>query len=110
MEASLHEAFPSSSLWQVTPSVGEALVSYEVRLPVPITLAESRTALGTVRKGLAHLLSRFEPQRFEAVEQHLSTFGERETLARLNLRDPRQRATPLPAKGQRPTDSNPTVH
>lgn len=110
MEASLQEAFPSSRLWQVTPSVGEQLVSYEVRLPIPITLAESRTALGAVRKGLAHLLARFEPQRFKAVEQHLSTFGERETLARLNLRDPRHRATPLPRDGKRPTDSNPTVH
>ncbi|MFV2007020.1 MAG: hypothetical protein ACC667_06220 [Longimicrobiales bacterium] len=110
MEASLQEAFPSSRLWQVTPSVGEELVSYEVRLPMPLTLAESRTALGTVRKGLAHLLSRFEPQRFRAVEQHLSTFGERETLARLKLRDPRRRAMPLPAKRERPTDSSSTVH
>ncbi len=110
MEASLQEAFPSSRLWQVTPSVGEELVSYEVRLPIPITLAEARTALGAVRKGLAHLLARFEPQRFEAVEQHLSTFGERETLARLRLRDPRHRATPLPRDGERPADSNPTVH
>ncbi len=110
MEASLQEAFPSSRLWQVTPSVGEELVSYEVRLPIPITLAESRTALATVRKGLAHLLSRFEPQRFKAVEQNLITFGERETLAQLHLRNPRHRATPLPTKGQRPTDSNSTVH
>ena len=110
MEASLKEAFPSSRLWQVTPSVGEELVSYEVRMPIPISLAESRSALGAVRKGLAHLLSRFEPQRFEAVEQHLSTFGERETLARLHLRDPRHRATLLPSEARRPTDSNPTVH
>lgn len=110
IEASLQEAFPSSRLWQVTPSVGEELVSYEVRMPIPITLAESRTALGTVRKGLAHLLSRFEPQRFKAVEQQVSTFGERETLARLNFRDSRYRAIRLPTKGERPTDSNPTVH
>ena len=110
MEAMLHEAFPSSRLWQVTPSVGEELVSDSVRLAMPITLAESRTALGEVRSGLAHLLSRFEPDRFKAVEQHLSTFGERETLARLNLRAPRHRATPLPRGGQPPTDSNMTVH
>ncbi len=110
METSLKEAFPSSRLWQVTSSVGEELVSYEVRMPIPISLAESRTALGAVRKGLAHLLSRFEPQRFKAVEQHLITFGERETLARLNLREPRHRATPLPREEQRLTDSNPTVH
>lgn len=110
MEASLKEAFPSSRLWQVTPSVGEELVSYEVRMPIPISLAESRSALGVVRKGLAHLLSHFEPQRFKAVEQHLSTFGERETLARLHLRGPRHRATLVPSEGQPPTDSNPTVH
>ena len=111
MEGSLHEAFPSSGLWQVTPSVGEELISYEVRLPTPVTLAESRTALGAVRRGLAHLLSRFEPDRFEAVVTQLSTFGERETLARLNLRDPRHRATPLlKARQQQAADSNITVH
>ena len=110
MEAHLREAFPASRLWQVTPTVGEELVSYEARLSMPITLAESRATLGAVRGGLADLLSRFEPERFKAVEQQLGTFGVRETLARLRLRDPRQRATPISAGADVPVASNTTVH
>lgn len=110
MEAHLREAFPASRLWQVTPTVGEELVSYEARLSMPITLAESRATLGAVRAGLADLLSRFEPERFKAVEQQLGTFGVSETLARLRLREPRQRATPISAGADVPVASNTTVH
>lgn len=60
-----------------------------------MTLVEAREELQTIRRGLGWLLARFEPGRSKAVEHHLSTFGSRETLARLPVRERRLKSVPL---------------
>ncbi|MDX1632868.1 MAG: hypothetical protein R3234_13440, partial [Thermoanaerobaculia bacterium] len=87
LEEALREAFSMADLRR-SSSGPTGSVTYEVRLPLPVTSGEARALLERVRFGLGHLLARFEPDRYEAVEGVLKTFGARETLARLRLRDP----------------------
>jgi hypothetical protein len=63
--------------------------------------------VGEFREGLAHLLGRFEPQRFRALKELLQTFGVRETLSRLYLREPRESSQPISAS---PQLGGPVVH
>ena len=70
-------------------------ISYQVRFPLPLTFSEAQSQVREVREGLAHLLARFEPHRYRALQEVLETFGTRETLARLNLREPREQVQPL---------------
>lgn len=65
-----------------------ASLAYELRLPLPVTVDEARRLLERVRFGVGHLLARFEPDRYRAVESVIRTFGVRETLARLHLERP----------------------
>ncbi|RMH23174.1 MAG: hypothetical protein D6701_00560 [Gemmatimonadetes bacterium] len=97
LEAGLLAAFPRCEVSRVTRTDGAPDVSYHVRLPLPVDLLEARRALATIRRGLADLLARFEPDRFRTVEETLGTFGARETLARLQVRTPAQRVVPLRA-------------
>ena len=62
---------------------------------MPLTFAEARAQVRETREGLAHLLARFEPHRYRALQEVLETFGVRETLARLRLREPREQIQPL---------------
>ena len=55
----------------------------------PLLLAEARDELRKVRQGLGRLLARFEPERFKGIDQHLATFGSRDTLSQLNVRERR---------------------
>src|SRR5690606_3082876 len=87
LEDALREAFPHGDLRRlVTPGAG-----YQVRLPLPLTLDEARTTLAGIRSGLAHLVARFEPDRYRVIEPMLATFGSRETLAQLHVAGPRAR-------------------
>ena len=95
LEAAVLEAFPHSEVLRVTEAHEGGSVRYQVRLSLPATLAEAREELLTIRRGLGRLLARFEPGRFKAVEHHLSTFGSRETLARLSVRERRVKSEPL---------------
>ncbi len=95
LEAAVLEAFPHSEVLRVTEAHEGGSVQYQVRLNLPVTLAEAREELQTIRRGLGRLLARFEPGRFKAVEHHLSTFGSRETLARLSVRERRVKTEPL---------------
>ena len=102
LEDALRAAFPLRDLRRVLPSVETEGLSYQVRFPLPLTFAEVRAQVHEIREGLAHLLARFEPQRFRALQEVLETFGSRETLARLRLREPREQVQPLsgpPAAG-----------
>ena len=56
-----------------------------MRFPLPTSLAEARVALAGVRRGLASMMARFEPARFESIERVLATFGDRETLGGMRL-------------------------
>ena len=95
LEEALQEAFPEKDMRRIVPvGVGGSL-SYQVRFPLPLSLAEVRLALEGVRRGLGHLLARFEPERYRAVESLLHTFGARETLGVLHIREPREEAVPL---------------
>lgn len=95
LEGAVLEAFPQSEVLRVSEVHEGGSVQYQVRLDLPVTLAEAREELQTIRRGLGRLLARFEPGRFEAVEHHLSTFGPRETLARLPVRERRLKSVSL---------------
>ena len=95
LEAAVLEAFPESEVFRVSEVHESGSVHYHVRLDLPVTLAEAREELQAIRQGLGRLLARFEPGRFKAVEHYLSTFGSRETLARLPVRERRLKWVPL---------------
>jgi hypothetical protein len=95
LEAAVLEAFPDSEVLRVTEAHEGGSVQYQVRLNLPVTLGEAREELQTIRRGLGRLLARFEPGRFKSVEHHLSTFGSRETLARLSVRERHVKSVPL---------------
>ena len=80
-EGALLEAFPGVPLRRVSPSPREAGLRYRVALELPRSMADVRGALARVRRGLARLAARFEPDRFAAVAGVVDTFGARETLA-----------------------------
>lgn len=90
LEEALLAAFPGGDLRRLLPT-GIGPGGYQVRFPLPLTLEEARLFLDGVRAGLSHLLARFEPDRFGAVERVVDTFGHRETLARLRLPGERTR-------------------
>jgi hypothetical protein len=95
LEAGVLEAFPRCDVLRLSEAHNGGSVQYQVRLSFPSTLAEARGELRTVRQGLGGLLARFEPERFEGVEQHLTTFGPRDTLSQLHIRERRTKVEVL---------------
>ncbi len=95
LEDALRAAFSDRDLRRVLPSGGTEGLSYQVRFPLSLTFSEVRAQVREIREGLAHLLARFEPHRYRALQEVLETFGARETLARLHLREPREQIQPL---------------
>jgi hypothetical protein len=91
LERVLGEAFPSGDLRRIVPATEGRSGGYQIRFPLPLCLEEIREELAVVRTGLARLVSRFEPTRYQAMERMVDTFGRRETLARLRLRPSRVR-------------------
>lgn len=59
-----------------------------IRLGVPVNFAELRRCIRVMRRGLSHLVARFEPRRFREVGGLVSTFGARATLDRLSFSEP----------------------
>lgn len=92
LERGLVAAFPDAEVRRLVPAVPSDALDYQVRFPLPTTLDEARSCLAAMRGGIGALVSRFEPDRFEVLQGILSTFGARETLAGLQVRDPRVRA------------------
>lgn len=99
LEHVLASAFPSGDLRRLIPVSAAGSGGYHLRFPLPLGLDEVRGELGEIRSGLVRLLSRFEPDRHETVERVVGTFGHRETLARLHMREPLVRYTPVSAVG-----------
>jgi hypothetical protein len=97
LEDALRAAFCGRELRRLFPAGGTEGLTYQVRLPLPLTFPEARGLVREIREGLAHLLARFEPQRYRALREVLDAFGARETLARLYLPESRTRAEPLAA-------------
>lgn len=108
LEDALIQAFPGGDLRRLVPVHDGTGLSYQVRFPLPLALPEARSTLAAVRRGLEHLLARFEPTRYRSVEGITRTFGARDTLAALHVREPRLRTEPLGATG--PARRGPVVH
>lgn len=101
LERALTEAFPKSELRR-REATGEAdSITYHLRLTLPTSLGEARTTLASMRRGLAALTARFEPDRYAALEGLMETFGARETLGALEIHEPLDRwiAVPPPIHG-----------
>jgi len=80
LESALTEAFPAAVLRRTERPAG---AHYQVRLPLPLGMAELRGLRQQIRAGLAHLFWKFEPDRSQAVAEQLATFGRRDSLGRL---------------------------
>ena len=109
IEGALLEAFPHADTRRLVPIPGGAAGYHQVRLPLPLTLEEARAILAGIRSGLAHLIARFEPDRYLSLEPVLTTFGSRETLAQLHLPGPRARYAVIRPAG-RASLAGPVVH
>ena len=92
LEHALEEAFPRGELRRLVPLVANESLDYQVRFPLPESLGEARESLAAMRLGLAALVARFEPDRFRSLKPMVETFGSRETLAGLQVHEPRVRA------------------
>jgi hypothetical protein len=107
LEDALRGAFRGRDLRRLLPTGGTEGGTYQVRLPLPLALPEARWLIREIREGLAHLLARFEPQRYRALREVLDAFGTRQTLDRLYLPEHRHHAESLePAPGT----NGPFVH
>ena len=95
LEAALVDAFPAGDLRRLVPPTPGRSGGYHLRFPLPADLSETREQLARIRSGVVRLLARFEPARLEELERVVGTFGRRETLARLTLREPRERYAPV---------------
>ena len=96
LERALTSAFPEGTVKRMVPLVATDSLSYQVRFPLPLSLREARGNLDGVRRGLASLMARFEPERFHTVGHVLETFGARETLAGVNVHEPKVRPVSVP--------------
>ena len=90
LEAALLEAFAHGDVRRLLPSP-TGMAGHQVRFALPLSLDEARATLAGIRSGLAHLVARFEPERYRSLAPVLATFGSRETLAQLHLPGPRAR-------------------
>ena len=95
LESGVLGAFPHSDVMRISEAHNGGSVYYQVRLSFPASLAEAREELRTIRRGLGGLLARFEPERFKGIEQHITTFGSRDTLSQLHVRERRTKAEAL---------------
>ncbi len=87
LEHALGVAFTEADIHREDPSSRTDAVSYHVRFPVPAGLGEARRVLGQMRRGLVALMARFEAERLSSIEALMNTFGARETLAGLQIRE-----------------------
>lgn len=92
LEHALADAFPRTELRRLVPVAPTDPLSYQVRYPLPASLEEAREAMAGMRRGLLGLVARFEQDRFRSLSPVLETFGARETLASMSVREPRVRS------------------
>ena len=95
LEHALAEAFRGAEVRRLVPSSSTEALEYQVRYPLPESLGDARANLTAMRRGILRLMARFEPHRFETLDSVLETFGNRETLAGLHVREPTVRAYPI---------------
>lgn len=87
LEHALSESFPHGRLHREEPSRRDETIAYHVRFAVPTTLYEARGVLASMRRGLASMMARFDPDRFASTAELIDTFGARETLAGLHIHE-----------------------
>ena len=87
LESALGQAFPGLDLGRASEPDADGLGAYHVRLGIPVTFAELQRSIHVMRRGLSHLVARFEPERFREVRGLVQTFGARATLDRLTFSD-----------------------
>jgi hypothetical protein len=97
LEHALSDSFPMADLLRAQPVGPAEAIEYQVRFPLPTTLLEARNCLGQMRRGLAALVARFDPDRFASLQRVMETFGSRETLSSLHIHEPRTLVVPVPA-------------
>ena len=89
LEAALEDVFPDLPRLVLGADGRTSGVStsggYEVRFGVPLSFGEIRRSLLRMRRGLNHLIARFEPERYKAISGVLTAFGTRETLGQLTI-------------------------
>jgi len=95
LEHALVEGFRGGEVRRLVPSSETQALEYQVRFPLPESLAEARGNLASMRRGILSLMALFEPHRFETLDSVLDTFGHRETLASLRVREPSVQAFPV---------------
>jgi len=95
LEDALAGAFPARDIRRLQTQGSTEGLSYQVRFPLAVTFHEARSLVREMRDGLASLLARFEPQRYKVLQELLDTFGSRETLSQLYLREPRETSHPI---------------
>ena len=98
LERALLAAFPRGDVRRLVPLRPTLALDYQVRLPLPESLGEAMEVLGAMRRGLGALMAAFEPERHDAMERVLATFGARETLAALRAGEPRFRPVRVSAE------------
>lgn len=87
LAAALPDAFPRRPLFQVLNGAGQGSAELHVHLPELPTVADLRSEMRRVRRGLLHLLARFDEARYRAVSDTLDGFGERDLLAGVGERE-----------------------
>lgn len=91
LERALLAAFPTGDVRRLVPLRATMALDYQVRFPLPETLGEAMDVLAAVRRGVGTLMAAFEPERHEATERLVATFGTRDTLAAVRAAEPRFR-------------------
>jgi len=84
-ERALYEAFPDARLRRLESSQPETSLEYRAQFSLPMSFTEVQDVIAAVRRGLARLTARFEPDRFATLSGLVDTFGARATLANLHL-------------------------
>ena len=84
-ERLLLEAFPAADSHRVPH---HDRLGYDLRFPLPLSLADVRTLMDQVRHGLLLLYARYEPERYQIVQRALDVFGPANTLDQLERWEP----------------------
>lgn len=94
-EHELREAFPRWPVLAGSDADGAGGTVRRVEIPLARSLRELRRDLRGLRRGVLHLLERFEPVRYRAIREAFAGFGERDSLAAFTARE--LRSLPVPA-------------
>jgi len=84
-ERLLLEAFPAADSHRIPH---HDRLGYDLRFPLPLSLADVRRLMDQVRHGLLLLYARYEPERYQIVQRALDVFGPANTLDQLERWEP----------------------